>query len=63
MQDFGKQLIFIGIIIVLAGIIVTFSLRLSQWLGRLPGDINKRIPRQSSEMLTYACTVSLDSTS
>jgi len=34
----GKTLIIIGIILVMAGVFLTFGGRLS-WFGRLPGDI------------------------
>jgi hypothetical protein len=29
-----------GLILVAAGLIISFSPRLTNWLGRLPGDIN-----------------------
>ncbi|MFQ5585871.1 MAG: DUF2905 domain-containing protein [Thermodesulfobacteriota bacterium] len=34
----GKTLIIIGLILVIAGILITLGPRIS-WLGRLPGDI------------------------
>jgi len=37
-HNFGKLLIFIGIILVLVGIIFTFTGKIP-WLGKLPGDI------------------------
>jgi len=38
MDGFGKLLIFIGIILVLAGILFVFGAKIP-WLGKLPGDI------------------------
>ncbi|MEJ2005632.1 MAG: DUF2905 domain-containing protein [Cyclobacteriaceae bacterium] len=35
----GKWLIFIGILLILAGIAVHFGMKLN-WLGNLPGDIS-----------------------
>ena len=39
MAEIGKGIIFIGIVIVIIGIILTFSDKLPFNLGRLPGDI------------------------
>ncbi len=39
MAEVGKGIIFIGIVIVLIGIILTFSDKLPFTLGKLPGDI------------------------
>ena len=39
MVEVGKSIIFIGIVIVIIGIILTFSDKLPFNLGRLPGDI------------------------
>jgi hypothetical protein len=40
MSQFGKPLIIMGLILVAAGLIITFSPKLLSWLGHLPGDIN-----------------------
>ena len=40
MTEIGKSLIFVGIIIVLIGVIVLFSDKLPFNLGKLPGDIS-----------------------
>jgi hypothetical protein len=37
MADFGKILIFIGIILVVAGILFVFGAKIP-WFGKLPGD-------------------------
>ena len=39
MSGFGRSLIFLGLVIVLAGIIVSLAGKFP-WLGRLPGDIS-----------------------
>ncbi len=38
MNGLGRPLIILGLILVAAGIIITFAPRIP-WLGRLPGDI------------------------
>jgi hypothetical protein len=40
MEQTGKALIIIGIILVIAGIIIYFAGNKLNWLGHLPGDIN-----------------------
>jgi hypothetical protein len=37
-SGFGKILIFIGIIMILAGILLMFSAKIP-WFGKLPGDV------------------------
>jgi hypothetical protein len=44
-QTTGKYIIFIGIILVIAGIILHFGGDKLRWLGHLPGDI--RIEREN----------------
>ena len=39
MNDIGKTLIVLGLLIALAGLVVLFVGRVP-WIGRLPGDIN-----------------------
>ena len=39
MMEIGKSMIFIGLIIVLVGLVLTFSDKLPFSLGKLPGDI------------------------
>ena len=43
MADFGKLLIFLGIILVVVGALFSFGGKLS-WLGNLPGDIRIERP-------------------
>jgi len=40
MAEMGKSIIFIGIIIVIIGVVLLYSDRLPFNLGRLPGDIS-----------------------
>jgi hypothetical protein len=40
MEQIGKALIIIGIILVIAGAVVYFAGNKLNWLGHLPGDIN-----------------------
>lgn len=39
MEQLGKILIFTGILLVVAGIIIYFAGDKAGWIGRLPGDI------------------------
>jgi len=38
MQDFGRLLFIVGLVIALMGILITFAGKIP-WIGRLPGDI------------------------
>ena len=40
MENTGKTLIIIGVILVIAGLIIYFAGNKLSWLGHLPGDIN-----------------------
>lgn len=40
MNGLGRPLIILGLILVAAGLAISFAPRLPTWLGRLPGDIN-----------------------
>jgi uncharacterized membrane protein len=42
MSDLGKLLIILGLVLVAAGVLITFMDRMSFPLGRLPGDIVHR---------------------
>ena len=42
MQDFGRALIFLGVIIAIVGAVFYFSGRANLPIGRLPGDITFR---------------------
>ncbi len=40
MNGLGRPLIILGLLLVAAGLILSFAPRLPTWLGRLPGDIH-----------------------
>ena len=40
MNGLGRPLITLGLILVAAGLLISFAPKLPTWLGRLPGDIN-----------------------
>ena len=40
MNGLGRPLIVMGLLLVAAGLIISFAPRLPTWLGRLPGDIH-----------------------
>ena len=40
MNGLGRPLIILGLVLVAAGLVLSFAPRLPTWLGRLPGDIN-----------------------
>lgn len=59
MSELGKTMITLGLLLVLAGVMVTFGARLP-WLGKLPGDI--MIKKESFNLympLTTSLLVSL----
>jgi len=59
MAGLGKMLIYLGIVIVIAGVLVSFSDRLP-WLGHLPGDIHIQRERLSFHFpLTTSIVVSI----
>jgi hypothetical protein len=40
MNNLGKPLIIMGLLLFALGLLFTFSPKLPAWLGRLPGDIS-----------------------
>jgi hypothetical protein len=40
MSGLGRPLIILGLILVAAGLLISFAPKLPTWLGRLPGDIS-----------------------
>lgn len=56
MAGLGKALIYLGIILVVAGVLVTFAGRLP-WLGQLPGDIHIQRGRFSFYFPLTTCIV------
>jgi len=47
-MEFGKLLIFLGVLLVIAGVIVMLVARTNLPLGRLPGDIIYRAKTRAS---------------
>ncbi len=59
MAGLGKMLIYLGVVMVIAGVLVSFSDRLP-WLGHLPGDIHIQRERFSFHFpLTTSIVVSI----
>jgi thiosulfate reductase cytochrome b subunit len=56
MAGLGKTLIYLGIVIVIAGVLVSVSDRLP-WLGHLPGDIHIQGERFSFHFPLTTCIV------
>jgi len=56
MAGLGKTLIYLGIVIVIAGVLVSVSDRLP-WLGHLPGDIHIERERFSFHFPLTTCIV------
>ncbi len=56
MAGLGKTLIYLGIVIVIAGVLVSVSDRLP-WLGHLPGDIHIQRERFSFHFPLTTCIV------
>ena len=52
----GKTLIFLGIVLITAGVLVSFSDRLP-WLGHLPGDIHIERERFSFHFPLTTCII------
>jgi hypothetical protein len=40
MNGLGRPLIIMGLLLVVAGLLISFAPKLPTWLGHLPGDIN-----------------------
>jgi formate hydrogenlyase subunit 3/multisubunit Na+/H+ antiporter MnhD subunit len=57
MNGLGRPLIVIGLLLVAAGLIITFSPRLPTWLGRLPGDINIKRDNFSFHFPLMTCLI------
>ena len=56
MQPLGKSLIILGLVIVVIGVVVTFAGK-TEWLGRLPGDINIRRENFSFHFPITTCLI------
>jgi len=51
----GRPLITLGLILVAAGLVISFSPKFPTWLGRLPGDININHPNFSFHFPLMTC--------
>ena len=56
MADLGRTLIILGIVLAVAGVLVSFSDRLP-WLGHLPGDIHVERERFSFHFPLTTCII------
>lgn len=56
MQPLGKSLIIIGLVIAAIGVVATFAGK-TEWLGRLPGDINIRRDNFSFHFPITTCLI------
>ena len=57
MNGLGRPLIIMGLILVTAGLVVSFAPRLPIWLGRLPGDINIKRDNFSFHFPLMTCLI------
>jgi hypothetical protein len=57
MNGFGRPLIILGLILVAAGLAISFSPKLPTWLGRLPGDINIKRDNFSFHFPLMTCLI------
>jgi hypothetical protein len=53
----GRPLIILGLILVAAGLAISFAPRLPTWLGRLPGDINIKRDNFSFHLPLVTCLI------
>jgi hypothetical protein len=57
MNGLGRPLIVLGLILVAAGLLISFSPRLPTWLGRLPGDIHVKRDNFSFHFPLMTCLI------
>jgi hypothetical protein len=57
MNGLGRPLIIMGLLLIVAGLIISFSPRLPTWLGRLPGDINIKRANFSFHFPLMTCLI------
>jgi hypothetical protein len=57
MNGLGRPLIIMGLLLIVAGLIISFSPRLPTWLGRLPGDINIKRANFSFHFPLVTCLI------
>ncbi len=64
MNGVGRSLIILGLLLLTAGLLISYAPRLTSWLGRLPGDISIRrenfsihIPLATSLLISVALSL------
>ena len=57
MNGLGRPLIIMGLVLVAAGLVISFAPRLPTWLGRLPGDINIKRDNFSFHFPLVTCLI------
>jgi hypothetical protein len=53
----GRPLIIMGLALVVAGLLISYSPKLPTWLGRLPGDINIKRANFSFHFPLMTCLI------
>ncbi len=57
MNGLGRPLIVMGLLLVAAGLVVSFAPKLPTWLGRLPGDISIKRDNFSLHFPLVTCLI------
>jgi len=57
MNGLGRPLITMGLLLVAAGLIISFAPRFPTWLGRLPGDISIKRENFSFHFPIMTCLI------
>lgn len=57
MNGLGRPLIIMGLALVVAGLLISYSPKLPTWLGRLPGDINIKRANFSFHFPLMTCLI------
>ncbi|MBC7962199.1 MAG: DUF2905 domain-containing protein [Steroidobacteraceae bacterium] len=57
MNGLGRAMIIMGLLLVAAGLMVSFAPKLPSWLGRLPGDISIKRENFSFYFPVVTCLV------
>lgn len=57
MNGLGRPLIVMGLLLVAAGLVVSFAPKLPTWLGRLPGDISIKRDNFSFHFPLVTCLI------
>jgi hypothetical protein len=57
MNGLGRPLMVMGLVLVAAGLLISFSPKLPTWLGRLPGDITIKRDNFSLHFPLMTCLI------